>query len=222
MRKKLGLQVIITSLLIMLCISMNAKLSTGNASDEFKESETVKHLVDTVFVADSLLCLEEKLTLPVMESEQIVLLRKLPYVWLSDDGNVFVFGAKVSQINPNGNKGIEFVRSPEYSVVYLPFPHKEPDDIKISAVTSKMDGEDSRPLTESELKHYNLIGIPVPLPGKESLESFLLKHPDVHKDEKGNIVFSNGRVLTQEDIEDVNSREKFVDIFLEDSLFINR
>jgi hypothetical protein len=106
--------------------------------------------------------------------------------------------------------------------VYLPFPHKEPDDIKISAVTSKMDGEDSRPLTESELKHYNLIGIPVPVPGKESLESFLLKHPDVHKDEKGNIVFSNGRVLTQEDIEDVNSREKFVDIFLEDSLFINR
>ena len=175
----------------------------------------IKHIVDTVYVPDSLLYIEKSVVLPVKQAEQIALLRKLPYLWVSDEGDVYVFGSKISGINFNGIDGIEFVRSPEYSIVYLPFPPIGPLDPNIKAVTVKMDGKGSRPLTPEEMREYGLIGIPIPLPEGETVESYLLKQPGVHKDEEGNIIYPNGRKQTPEDIKQI---ERFTHISIKDSL----
>jgi len=45
------------------------------------------------------------------------------------------------------------------------------------------------------------ITLPVSLPEGETVESYLLKQPGVHKDEEGNIIYPNGRKLTPEEIE---------------------
>lgn len=175
----------------------------------------IKHIVDTVYVPDSLLYIEKSVVLPVKQAEQIALLRKLPYLWVSDEGDVYVFGSKISGINFNGIDGIEFVRSPEYSIVYLPFPPIGPLDPNIKAVTARMDGKGSRPLTPEEMREYGLIGIPIPLPEGETVESYLLKQPGVHKDDAGNIIYPNGRKQTPEDIKQI---ELFTHISIKDSL----
>jgi hypothetical protein len=82
-------------------------------------------------------------------------------------------------------------------------------------VIGKMDGKGSRPLTPEEMRESGLIGIPIPLPEGETVESYLLKQPGVHKDEEGNIIYPNGRKLTPKDIE---LRERDAHISWQDSL----
>ena len=69
--------------------------------------------------------------------------------------------------------------------------------------------------TPEEMREYGLIGILIPLPEGETVESYLLKQPGVHKDEEGNIIYPNGRKQTPEDIKQI---ERFTHISIKDSL----
>ena len=160
-----------------------------------------KRIVDIEPVSDSFFYLDDSIMMPLKQAdfknfEKI--LRELPGVYLFDDGNVYLdenSKIKVSSIYFRGKKEIEFFCS-DYSLVYVP-----PVQIETPVVIGKIDGKGSRPLTQEEMRESGMIGIPIPLPEGETVESYLLKQPGVHKDEEGNIIYPNGRKLTPEEIE---------------------
>jgi len=204
MRKEVKLFAL-TSLLMSLCIPASS------------QETDIKCVADTERVLDLYFHLNDTITMPIGQAELDRVgdvLLKLPGVSMDDNGDVFIeyrYKTKVSMVYFNGDKEIKFV-CPDYSLVLIP---PGPLDPNIKAVTARMDGKGSRPLTPEEMREYGLIGIPVPLPEGETVESYLLKQPGVHKDEEGNIIYPNGRKLTPKDIE---QRERFVHVSMQDSL----
>lgn len=177
----------------------------------------IKCVADTEFVSDLYFHLNDTVTMPIGQAELDRVgdvLLKLPGVSMDDKGDVYIeyrYKTKVSKVYFNGDKEIRFI-CPDYSLVLLP---PGPLDPNIKAVTAKMDGKGSRPLTPEEMREYGLIGIPIPLPEGETVESYLLKQPGVHKDDAGNIIYPNGRKQTPEDIKQI---ERFTHISIKDSL----
>lgn len=125
----------------------------------------------------------------------------LPGVEIDNDGSIVINGKKVPDALINGQKNV--------------IPNSAANRPEVKAVIAKMDGKGSRPLTPEELAASGLIGIPIPLPEGETVESYLLKHPGVHKDDEGNIIYPNGRKLTPEDIKQI---EQIAHISIKDSL----
>ena len=161
----------------------------------------IKCVADTEFVSDLYFHLNDTVTMPIGQAELDRVgdvLLKLPGVSMDDKGDVYIeyrYKTKVSKVYFNGDKEIKFI-CPDYSLVLLP-----PVQTETPVVIGKMDGKGSRPLTQEEMRESGLIGIPMPLPEGETVESYLLKQPGVHKDEEGNIIYPNGRKLTPEEIE---------------------
>jgi len=79
----------------------------------------IKHIVDTVYVPDSLLYIEKSVVLPVKQAEQIALLRKLPYLWVSDEGEFCV----ETQVFP-------FVRKYIFRFMMRPIPKVSPGAVR--------------------------------------------------------------------------------------------
>lgn len=177
----------------------------------------IKCVADTEFVSDLYFHLNDTVTMPIGQAELDRVgdvLLKLPGVSMDDKGDVYIeyrYKTKVSKVYFNGDKEIKFI-CPDFSLVLLP---PGPLDPNIKAVTARMDGKGSRPLTPEEMREYGLIGIPIPLPEGETVESYLLKQPGVHKDDAGNIIYPNGRKQTPEDIKQI---ERFTHISIKDSL----
>lgn len=161
----------------------------------------IKCVADTEFVSDLYFHLNDTVTMPIGQAELDRVgdvLLKLPGVSMDDKGDVYIeyrYKTKVSKVYFNGDKEIKFI-CPDYSLVLLP-----PVQTETPVVIGKMDGKGSRPLTQEEMRESGLIGIPMPLPEGETVESYLLKQPGVHKDDAGNIIYPNGRKLTPEEIE---------------------
>ena len=167
------------------------------------QGDDIKCVADTEFVSDLYFHLNDTVTMPIGQAELDRVgdvLLKLPGVSMDDNGDVFIeyrYKTKVSMVYFNGDKEIKFI-CPDYSLVLLP---PGPLDPNVKYHIGKMDGKGSRLLTPEEMREYGLIGIPIPLPEGETVESYLLKQPGVHKDEEGNIIYPNGRKLTPEEIE---------------------
>ncbi|MCQ2067826.1 MAG: hypothetical protein MJY68_01820 [Bacteroidaceae bacterium] len=118
---------------------------------------------------------------------------------------------KFSEIGfENDDARVEFLNRNTFS-----YPYMAQVDPNVKYHIGKMDGKGSRPLTPEEMREYGLIGIPIPLPEGETVESYLLKQPGVHKDDAGNIIYPNGRKQTPEDIKQI---ERFTHISIKDSL----
>lgn len=176
---------------ILLCIPAGAQI---------KGNETI---IDSVIVSDSFFCINDSVTVPIEQNklkEIEDVLHKLPGVTLTDDGDVYLdvrYRTKALRVLFQENKEIKFICSNDYSAVFIPCG---PLNSTAGYSIGKMDGKGSRPLTAQELAQTGLIGIPIPLPEGETVESYLLKQPGVHKDDDGNIVYPNGRVLTPDEL----------------------
>ena len=182
-------------LLFSLCITASAQ----------RPNSPVDIAASAKTVADSVAQITLPVSLPEGETIESFLLKH--DVYKDEEGNYFsqFFGEKKKMIT----KDVEFW------LVYwavkdsVSRSQQQAGSQDVKAVTAKMDGKGSRPLTPEEMREYGLIGIPVPLPEGETVESYLLKQPGVHKDEEGNIIYPNGRKLTPKDIE---QRERFVHV----------
>ena len=186
---------VMTSLLLSLCNTVSAQ----------QPNSPVDIAASAKTVADSVAQITLPVSLPEGETIESFLLKH--NVYKDEEGNYFsqFFGEKKKMIT----KDVEFW------LVYwavkdsVSRSQQQAGSQDVKAVTAKMDGKGSRPLTPEEMREYGLIGIPVPLPEGETVESYLLKQPGVHKDEEGNIIYPNGRKLTPKDIE---QRERFVHV----------
>ncbi len=192
---------VMTSLLLSLCNTVSAQ----------QPNSPVDIAASAKTVADSVAQITLPVSLPEGETIESFLLKH--DVYKDEEGNYIsqFFGEKKKMIT----KDVEFW------LVYwavkdsISRSQQQASSQEVKAVTAKMDGKGSRPLTPEEMREYGLIGIPIPLPEGETVESYLLKQPGVHKDEEGNIIYPNGRKQTPEDIKQI---ERFTHISIKDSL----
>ncbi len=189
-------------------------LRSGAAATSAKSVATLKTRATSASaktVADSVAQITLPVSLPVGETIESFLLKH--DVYKDEEGNYFsqFFGEKKKMI----------AKDVEFWLVYwavkdsVSRSKQQASSQEVKAVTARMDGKGSRPLTPEEMREYGLIGIPVPLPEGETVESYLLKQPGVHKDDAGNIIYPNGRKQTPEDIKQI---ERFTHISIKDSL----
>lgn len=194
---------VMTSLLLSLCNTVSAQ----------QPNSPVDIAASAKTVADSVAQITLPVSLPEGETIESFLLKH--DVYMDEEGNYIsqFFGEKKKMI----------AKDVEFWLVYWAVKDSvsrskqqassQEDDIKCVADTEFV--SDLYFHSPEEMREYGLIGIPIPLPEGETVESYLLKQPGVHKDDAGNIIYPNGRKQTPEDIKQI---ERFVHVSMQDSL----
>lgn len=156
----------------------------------FNQSEpstlVLAEIIDTVLIPDSIIANYEFLKV-TDESFMVELTKILPGAHVTDDGMILVNGKKVIQIPSEtptvinsdllmGNSSLKVV---ETRIV------------------------DNNHIPDSLLSQYGVIPLPLKRSDGDNLDDYLLKLPGIKKDNEGNLIQENGRIITQEEIESI-------------------
>ena len=143
-------------------------------------------IIDTVLIPDSIISNYEFLKV-TDESFMEELTKILPGAHVTDDGMIMVNGKKVIQI-PSGN------------------PTAVNSDLIMGNSSLKVVETrivDNNHIPDSLLSQYGVIPLPLKRSDGDNLDDYLLKLPGIKKDNEGNLIQENGRIITQEEIESI-------------------